>query len=432
MMRKFALSCIYAAFVSIFLINLNSLEDNLPINTYAQGIIPGTTTGDIFAGDVTNDQSKEQEKAPHLGVNMRGYYSSMPESREALKNPFPGNYYESSFKTLKEAKVIDHVRYRFYWESYERDPIAFLEELEVVANTADKYGINVIYDNHQFHTSSWLGNGTGFPAYFFNDPSLYKQGSGGATKYSSAQTWWTKWWDRGIKSSDGNDGWTLQAEFLRKIVDTVDDHPSTLGYEILSEPQIHSKDQWAKIGKFNNFITQELRNVTDKIIIYSINVPLDTKSLIDVNGQNMAKLAPEDKKNIVMKMSLYGLPSLKYQSEKLELYLNASKITGIPLYIGEWNNVKRTAMTNEEGKKIWKIDANRSDINQDEADTIVETFEDLGVWGMAYWEWSFVPNNTPNLNLVNTTYDESTGDANLEPTKYFQLMKNAYINSHRN
>ncbi|HEY7110057.1 MAG TPA: hypothetical protein VH415_11535 [Nitrososphaeraceae archaeon] len=412
--------------------NLNSLEDNLPTNSYAQRVIPSTITGDIFSGDASNDLSKEQGNAPHLGVNMRGYYSSMPQSREALKNPFPGNYYESSFKTLKEANVIDHVRYRFYWESYERDPIAFLEELEVVADTADKYGIKVIYDNHQFHTSSWLGNGTGFPAYFFNEPSLYKQGSGGATKYSSAQTWWTKWWDRGIKSSDGKDGWTLQAEFLRKIVETVDDHPSTLGYEILSEPQIHNKDQWVKIGKYNNFITQELRKVTDKILIYSINVPLDTKSLIEVNGENMAKLAPEDKKNIVMKMSLYGLPSLKYQSEKLELYLNASKITGVPLYIGEWNNVKRTAMTNEEGKKIWKIDANKSDINQVEANTIVETFEDLGVWGMAYWEWSFVPNDTPNLNLVNTTYDKSTGDAKLDPTKYFQLMKNAYINSHRN
>lgn len=432
MMRKFTLSCIYAAFVSIFLMNLNSLEDNLPTNSYAQRVIPSTITGDIFSGDASNDLSKEQGNAPHLGVNMRGYYSSMPQSREALKNPFPGNYYESSFKTLKEANVIDHVRYRFYWESYERDPIAFLEELEVVADTADKYGIKVIYDNHQFHTSSWLGNGTGFPAYFFNEPSLYKQGSGGATKYSSAQTWWTKWWDRGIKSSDGKDGWTLQAEFLRKIVETVDDHPSTLGYEILSEPQIHNKDQWVKIGKYNNFITQELRKVTDKILIYSINVPLDTKSLIEVNGENMAKLAPEDKKNIVMKMSLYGLPSLKYQSEKLELYLNASKITGVPLYIGEWNNVKRTAMTNEEGKKIWKIDANKSDINQVEANTIVETFEDLGVWGMAYWEWSFVPNDTPNLNLVNTTYDKSTGDAKLDPTKYFQLMKNAYINSHRN
>jgi hypothetical protein len=212
----------------------------------------------------------------------------------------------------------------------------------------------------------------------------------------------------------------------------VDDHSSTLGYEILSEPQIHNKDQWAKIGKYNNFMTTELRKNTDKIIIYSINVPLDTKSLIEINGQNMAKIAPEDKKNIVLKMSLYGLPSLRYQSEKLELYLNASKITGIPLYIGEWNNVKRTAMVNEEGKRIWKIDANRSDINQKEANDIVDKFKDVGIWGMAYWEWSFVPNDTPNLNLVNTIYDSTTEEARLEPTKYFQLMKNAYRNSYGN
>jgi hypothetical protein len=356
----------------------------------------------------------------------------MPQTREGLKNPFPGNYYESSFKAIKEANIIDHVRYRFYWESYERDPIAFIEELEVVANTADKYGIKVIYDNHQFQTSSWLGTGTGFPANLFNDPSLYKQGSGGATKDSSAQMWWTKWWDRGIKRTDGIDGWTLQAEFLRKIVETVDDHSSTLGYEILSEPQIHNKDQWAKIGKYNNFIINELRKITDKIIVFSINVPLDAKSLVEVNDQNMAKMVPEDKKNIVIKMSLYGLPSSEYQSEKLELYLNASKITGIPLYIGEWNNVKRTAMVNEEGNKIWKIDANRSDINQEEANAIVDKFKDFGIWGMAYWEWSFVPNDTPNLNLVNTIYDGTTGEARLEPTKYFQLVKNAYRNSYGN
>jgi hypothetical protein len=432
MIGKFILYAIFAACISIIVINLYMLENNLPTLTYAQRITPSSTTADIFAGDTTNTRSTNQVNVPHLGVNMRGYYSSMPQTREGLKNLFPGNYYESSFKTLKEANIIDHVRYRFYWESYERDPIAFVEELKVVANTADKYGIKVIYDNHQFHTSSWLGLGTGFPAYLFNDPSLYKQGSGGATKYSSAQLWWTKWWDRGIKSTDGIDGWTLQAEFLRKIVETVDDHSSTLGYEILSEPQIHNKDQWAKIGKYNNFMTTELRKNTDKIIIYSINVPLDTKSLIEINGQNMAKIAPEDKKNIVLKMSLYGLPSLRYQSEKLELYLNASKITGIPLYIGEWNNVKRTAMVNEEGKRIWKIDANRSDINQKEANDIVDKFKDVGIWGMAYWEWSFVPNDTPNLNLVNTIYDSTTEEARLEPTKYFQLMKNAYRNSYGN
>ena len=89
-------------------------------------------------------------------------------------------------------------------------------------------------------------------------------------------------------------------------------------------------------------------------------------------------------------------------------------------------------MVNEEGNKIWKIDANRSDINQEEANAIVDKFKDVGIWGMAYWEWSFVPNDTPNLNLVNTINDGTTGEARLEPTKYFQLVKNAYRNSYGN
>ena len=40
-----------------------------------------------------------------------------------------------------------------------------MDELEQVANAADKNGIKVIYDNHQWHTSSWLEDrGTGFPS----------------------------------------------------------------------------------------------------------------------------------------------------------------------------------------------------------------------------------------------------------------------------
>ena len=134
-----------------------------------------------------------------------------------------------------------------------------------------------------------------------------------------AEKWWTNWWNRTIESTNGTDGWTLQTEFLKKIVSTVDKHPSTLGYEILSEPQVHNKDQWEKIGKFNTFMTDELRKVTNKALIYSMNVPLDLKNLIEVNSQNMAKMVPKNKENVIFKMSMYGIPSGKYQTEKLQL-----------------------------------------------------------------------------------------------------------------
>ena len=45
------------------------------------------------------------------------YYTSTPQSR-IVKHVFPINYYDESFKILSKAGVIDHVRFRFYWESY--------------------------------------------------------------------------------------------------------------------------------------------------------------------------------------------------------------------------------------------------------------------------------------------------------------------------
>ena len=91
-----------------------------------------------------------------------------------------------------------------------------MNEIEQVANTADKYGIKIVYDNHQFHTSSWLNvdRGTGFPIYLFNDSLLYEHDSGGAPKSVKLQL------KRGgliggimLYEVNGTDGWTLQVRF---------------------------------------------------------------------------------------------------------------------------------------------------------------------------------------------------------------------------
>jgi hypothetical protein len=375
----------------------------------------------------STQQSTSQQAQPFLGINMRGYYTSMPQLREEFKSPFPSNYYESSFETISKTHAIDHLRYRFYWESYVRNSTAFMNEIEQVANAADKHGIKIVYDNHQFHTSSWLnvGRGTGFPVYLFNNSLLYEQDSGGAPKSEAAKTWWNNWWNNAIEVN-GTDGWTLQLDFLKKIVSTVDKHPSTLGYEILSEPQVHKVDQWSKIGNYNTFITKELRKITDKTIIYSMNIPIDLKSEIKVNAENLAKMSPQNKENVVFKFSLYGIPSDGYQKDKLQLFENASRIAGVPLYIGEWNNIKRVQTYNEKGDKVWEIDSTQSDMSQAEANTIVETFKHIGIWGLAFWEWSFMPNDTPNFNLVNVTYNNATREGNIQPTKYYEIVKNAY------
>jgi hypothetical protein len=417
--NKYILTIIVLCFtVTTSLYILNNVLVN---NVYAQQKVTTNQTSLDVDKQIAQDNNKT-----HLGVNMRGYYTSMPQSRD-FKFPFPDNYYDTSFKDISKANIVDHVRYRFYWESYVRNSSAFLKEIEDVAKAADKYGIKVVYDNHQFHTSSWLnaGRGTGFPPYFFTDHALYEQDSGGTPKSAVSQTWWTNWWNNAM-TVNGTDGWTLQLDFLKKIVSITDNHRSTLGYEILSEPQVHSEDQWAKIGKYNTFMTDELRKLTNKTIIYSMNIPIDLKSSINVNPANLAKMTPQNKQNVVFKFSLYGIPNDGYQSDKLQLFENASRLAGVPLYIGEWNNVKRVETYNDHGEKIWVIDDVQSDISQADANAIVGKFRDIGIWGLAYWEWSFVPNDTPNFNLVNVTSDKVTGKETMQPTEYFKIIENAY------
>ena len=69
---------------------------------------------------------------------------------------------------------------------------------------------------------------------------------------------------------------------------------------------------------------------------------------------------------------------------------------------------------NEKGDKVWEIDPTQSDMSQAEANTIVGNFKHIGIWGLAFWEWSFMPNDTPNFNLVNVTYNNAIGEGNIQ------------------
>jgi hypothetical protein len=353
-----------------------------------------------------------------FGVNMKGYYTSMPQSR-TIGSIMPQNFFDDSFKLISEAGM-NHVRFVFYWESYVKDPTNFMLELQSVAQAADKNNINVIYDNHQFHTSSWFNpkKGTGFPSSLFQNNPSYIAGNGGGPKYEPAKIWWTDWWNRAVKDTNGTDGWTLQAEFLEKIVKTLDSHKSTLGYEILSEPQVHNADQWEKIGKYNTFIVNELRKFTNKVLAYSMNIPVDLKSPINLTAENLAKMKPQNSTNVVFKISIYGLPTGSYQQQRLSTFLQASNMTGVPLYIGEWNNVLREQVINEEGASVFEINPFESDITQQEANQFVKIFKDLGIWGLAYWKWDYVSQPTPNFNLI------SVGDnGDIVTNKYFKQLK---------
>jgi polyhydroxyalkanoate synthesis regulator phasin len=338
-------------------------------------------------------------------VNMKQDDNGSPEA--------PQDYIEDSLEMISEAG-LDHARFLFYWEAYERDPDAFMKEIKSVAEAADKYGVKIIYDNHQWHTSSWLEDrGTGFPWSLFEGE--YSKGGGGNTQDKAAQVFWADWWDRSVKDKDGKDGWVQMAEFLKKIVLTVDNHSSTLGYEILSEPHVDDTNQWSQIGKFNSFITEALRDITSKTIVYSMNVPVDLNSQINISPENLAKMAPSNKDNIAFKISVYGVPDRDdYQKERFDLFLDTRNLTGVPLYIGEWNNVVRT----KEGG-VFKINPGASDFTKSNAEKILEALKKEGVWGTAFWKWDYRDADTASFNLV------SDENGKLVPTEYFGILEDS-------
>lgn len=353
--------------------------------------------------------------SPLVGVAMKGGYVDQKENQNDTSLP-PPNYFDESFKLIKDAG-LNHARFLFYWEAYEKNPQAFMSELEQVANLADKYGIKVIYDNHQWHTSSWLEKrGTGFPISLFeNNSQKYPMNSGGKEGQPTAKLWWSDFWNGSVKDGQGKDAWTSLADFWKKVVAKVDNHPSTYGYEILSEPHVESPDQWAKIGNFNSFITDEIRKDTNKTVIYSMNVPVDLKGPIQLTPENLAKMAPTNKENVMFKISVYGIPDRdQYQKQRFDLFKKTAELTGDPLYVGEWNNVVRTPVNG-----VFQLDPAKSGLDQQTTDAMLQAFKKDNITASAFWKWDYQDADTPSFNLI--LYQNGT----IIPTQYYTYLKNS-------
>jgi Cellulase (glycosyl hydrolase family 5) len=356
-----------------------------------------------------------------IGVNMRGYHTFVGELRE-FRTAFPPNYYEDSFRAISQSGM-NTVRYLFTWESFEKNPRAFLNELNKVSESADKYGISMIYANDQHRISSWLDNkhGYGFPSLLFVGKPEFPRDHGGAPASPTAKLWWTEWYNRSIKNENGTaDGWSLQADFLKKIVRAVDNHSSTLGYEILNEPVLYTIDQWEKIGKFNTFITDELRTITKKLVVFDRQLPSDIGGMLDAFPHNMAKMAPTNKTNVIFKTSIYGLPDhCSYAEQRLAISSQTANLLGVPLWIGEFN----IGVDN---------DHPTADINQTQLNIFVQKFKELGAWGWSFWVWNFKPLEmfVNNFNLAQ--FHRNISGYNLQTTKYFEYFKNTLTDTSNN
>ncbi|MDQ4074512.1 MAG: glycoside hydrolase family 5 protein [Thermoproteota archaeon] len=316
-----------------------------------------------------------------IGVNFDGFKISDYQNRS--KPMPPKNYIQDSFRIFWK-NGVDLIRIPVYWESYEKDPQGFINELDVVSAEADKYDISCIYDNHQWNCSSCLGFGIGFPNSIVT-PTLH---DGRLTRSffrpplkEDVEQFWNNWWDRAIKTSEGKDGWDVQAEFLKKVIGIVNSRRSTLGFEILNEPQVFRKDDFKKVSDYHDYVIAKAASLTNKLILFCYAY---AGSITALNFPWMqAKTRPSfHVKNKIM-FDIHPYPP--YYVVMLYFKLVSTLMKTGSLFVGEYN-----AGTS---KNVL--------IGLDQHKRYLKTFKKFYPFGATFWQWSYVEDKAhPAFNLT--------------------------------
>ena len=314
------------------------------------------------------------------GVNFHGFLcalrqndwvtpSSLPQQQQ--QQP-PDDYVEDSFRIFEQSG-IKCIRVPLYWESYERNPECFNQELVSISSLADKYGISCIYDNHQWKCSSYFGVGIGFPNSLLTSSFgeyLPAIDYAGCPSKQILKTW-NEWWDRKLKTNEGKDCWDAQLEFLEEMINTIKDKNSTLGFEILNEPMIFRQADFRKVGIYHDYFVKHISEITDKTLFFCFTSsdPLNTLNV----PWEQAKTKPSNNvaNKIIFDVHPYPPNSLTMGYYKSICWL----MKNIPLYAGEFN-----AGINP-GIKI-----NGRQLNE-----YISRLKNFKLSGCASWEWSYIP-----------------------------------------
>jgi hypothetical protein len=316
----------------------------------------------------------------------------------------PKDYIDDSFKIFSESG-INCIRIPIHWESYEKNKDEFLEELNFLSNTADKYNILCIYDNHQWKCSSYLGYGIGFPnslliSYFHKDNP--EGNSQNAPNNDDLKNFWNNWWDRKLTTIDGKDGWDAQLDYLEKVVERVKDKKSTLGFEILNEPQVYRQGDFHKVGNYHNYILEKLTKLTDKTFFICCTYP---GFLFVINlPEEQAKIKPSLITNMKDKL-IYDVHPYPPSLLTMEFYkISSTLMNNIPMYAGEFNSDTRQGAT----------------INEHQIIDYINRLKEFSTYGCALWQWSFIKDNDhPAFNLTEII------DGKINPNDTFRSFINA-------
>jgi hypothetical protein len=175
-----------------------------------------------------------------------------------------------------------------------------------------------------------------------------------------------------------------------------------------NEPRIYSIDQWEKVGAYNTFLTNELREVTQKLIVFDRRASPELDVDLAITPENMAKMA--SKQNVLFKATLFGLPEPgTIFEEQMEYYIVAARIAGVPLCSCEYN-IKQYD------------DEPMPDLSQENVDYFFERFKNENLWGWALGVWDYKPRDNPNFVFV-----DFDNDGTMTTNDNFEYIRNANL-----
>jgi Cellulase (glycosyl hydrolase family 5) len=218
------------------------------------------------------------------------------------------------------------IRLPLSWNTFEENPSAYIGYLTQVANEADSLGMHVIYDAHTNANTANLVNASqtsGVGGAFFPVSLFSTYGTGNAFFYA----WWT-----GNVTYNGEPGWNaLWSDFWVPIVQAVNSHPSTLGYEIENEPNpgYTNYSYTQSFQSFNQFMANHLQSMTNKYIVFM--GPFE-----GLSPSADEQVAPKGIAHLVMDAHCYISESCSNLPTDLAEVASVGSSLGIPIWIGEW------------------------------------------------------------------------------------------------
>ncbi|MFQ5940572.1 MAG: glycoside hydrolase family 5 protein [Nitrososphaerales archaeon] len=351
--------------------------------------------GEIAEGDTTETGCSIESISSFRGVNFA--VPILVAKHDTIQNFNAPIYYVSKSLKILHDNGFNLIRVPYHWEAFESYPDNFLNGIENIASEADRYDICVIFDFHQYRTSSYFGSGqSGFPWFLLqnyakDDPM-------------SQKSFWADFYDDEI-IVDGKSAWDWHVDFITQIIERVDKYDSVLGYEIINEPHAYDNSQFDKIGKYHKYIAQNIRKQTEKYIFFDEPIPAKKwgGAVILRTSQYLIPIAPSGVSNTVFAPHIYKVPAPNtWASNQIAKYKTLSNIWGgLPVFIGEF------AAGNEE------------DMN-----AFIDTFEQ-SEFGYAYWIWK--PKTIKDDTDLNKTHLINN---DLEPTIYLQYLSNSVSKYH--